>query len=114
MRGLRAAIAAITLCVACLETLEPLPLETTIQASRAVVVIGDTIDFLVTAQGGQLVGIEIVYGDVARDLFVTNGARTASVTFRHAFTTPGVYQVRATTTDALAGTKDASVDVRVN
>jgi PKD repeat protein len=99
---------------ACSESLAPLPLEIGVQASRTVAAPGDSIDFVVTAQGGQLVGIAIAFGDGSEDLFGTGGARTAKVTFRHAYSARGTYQVQATVTDALAGPKDASIEVRVN
>ena len=96
------------------ETLAPLPLQIGIEASRMTAAPGDSISFQVTAQGGQLVGIVTAYGDGTEDQFGTGGARTARVTFRHAFTSPGTYEVRATVTDAVAGPKDASVSLRVD
>ena len=96
------------------ETLAPLPLHIGIEASRTAAAPGDSISFLVTAQGGQLVGIVTAYGDGTEDQLGTGGARTARVTFRHAFSSPGTYEVRATVTDAVAGLKDASVSVRVD
>jgi hypothetical protein len=96
------------------ETLAPLPLNIGIEASRITAAPGDSISFQVAAQGGQLVGIATSYGDGTEDQIVTSGARTARVTFRHAFLAPGTYHVRATVTDALAGLKDASVSIRVD
>lgn len=96
------------------ETLAPLPLGIGIEASRITAAPGESISFAVTAQGGQLIGIATAYGDGTEDQFGTGGARTARVTFRHAFSAPGTYQVRATVTDALAGEKQASVEVRVD
>jgi len=96
------------------EPLAPLPLGIGIVASRITAVPGESISFEVTAQGGQLVGITTAYGDGTEDQFGTGGARTARVTFRHAFSAPGTYQVRATVTDAVSGEKEASVEVRVD
>lgn len=96
------------------ESLAPLPLGIVIEASRITAAPGDSISFQVTARGGQLIGIITAYGDGTEDRFGTGGARTARVTFQHAFSAPGTYQVQATVTDALAGQKDASVEVRVN
>ncbi|MGQ0641782.1 MAG: PKD domain-containing protein [Gemmatimonadaceae bacterium] len=93
--------------------LEPLPLEITIAANRTTAAPGDTITFVTDAQGGSLVGVEIDYGDTATDAFATGGARTARVTFRHAFQQRANYTVRVVVTDALAGQKEASVEVRV-
>ena len=95
------------------ETLAPLPLAIGIEASPVIAGPGESIRFEVTAQGGQLIGITTAWGDGTEDQFPTSGARTARVTFHHAFPTPGTYQVRATVTDALAGEKEASIEIRV-
>ncbi|MBA3340645.1 MAG: hypothetical protein H0T48_02295 [Gemmatimonadaceae bacterium] len=95
------------------ESLATLPLDVVVEASRVTAAPGDSISFQVTAQGGQLIGIITAYGDGTEDQFGTGGARTARVTFHHAFSAPGTYQVRATVTDALAGQKDASTAVRI-
>jgi hypothetical protein len=94
-------------------SLDPLPLDIIVQASPATAAAGDTINFVVSAQGGNLLGLEMDFGDSKGDQFATSGARTARVTFRHAYVAQGVYQVRATVTDAVAGQKDATVEVRV-
>jgi PKD domain-containing protein len=94
--------------------LEPLPLDVNIEASRATAAPGDTIIFVVNAQGGSLFGVEVSYGDSVAEQFGTGGARTARVTFRHAYLLRGTYQVRAVVTDAIAGQKEATTEVRVN
>jgi hypothetical protein len=94
-------------------TVEPLPFQVSLQANRSTAAPGDNIDFVVIAQGGSLLGVEMDYGDTNTDLFATSGARTAQVTFHHVFADAGTYDVRATVTDALAGQKDASVQVVV-
>jgi len=94
-------------------TLDPLPLTIGIEASRTTAAPGDTITFVVSAQGGSLVGVAMAFGDDSTAQFATGGARTAEVTFRHAYSSVGVYEARATVTDALAGDKSASVEVRV-
>ena len=96
------------------ESLAPLRLNIEIEASRITAARGDSISFLVTAEGGQLLGLITTYGDGTEDQFVTGGARTARVTFRHAFSAAGTYQVHATVTDAVAGQEDASIAVRIN
>jgi hypothetical protein len=93
--------------------LDPLPLSIAIEASRVTAAPGESIDFVVTARGGSLVGVAVDYGDDTIDLFGAGGARTARVTFSHAFSVAGVYQVRATVTDAVAGNKDAGVEIRI-
>ncbi len=94
-------------------SLDPLPLEISIQASRTTAAPGEAINFVVTAQGGSLLGVAIDYGDTTTDLYGAGGARTARVTFSHAYTAAGTYQVRARVTDAIAGDKDATVEVSV-
>jgi len=94
-------------------SLDPLPLEISIQASRATATTGQTVNFVVNAQGGHLVGVGIDYGDESSDLLTIRDARTAQVTFQHAYSTAGTYQVRATVADAIAGTKDATVQLIV-
>jgi hypothetical protein len=94
-------------------SLDPLPLEITIAANRATAAPGETVEFEVTAQGGTLIGVTIDYGDDTSDQFGTGGARTARVTFSHAFAAAGVYQVRASVVDAVAGGRDAVVQITV-
>jgi hypothetical protein len=93
--------------------LEPLPLNIGIEASQTTAAPGDPINFLVSAQGGDLLGVETDYGDGSAERYATGGARTARVTFRHAYAAAGTYEVRATVTDARAGTKDATVAVTI-
>jgi hypothetical protein len=108
------ALAALTTTLACGDNrLDPLPFQVSVTANSVSPALGDTVSFAVTAQGGQLVGMEVDYGDSGTDVFGTGGARTALVTFRHAYSARGTFQFRATVTDALAGQKDATVDVRV-
>ena len=100
-----------TACVR--DTLDPLPFEATLQANRTAVTPADTVTFMVAAKGGSLLGVEVDYADGNTDLFPTSGARTASVTFRHSYRVAGTYDVRATVTDAYAGVKTSTVQIRV-
>jgi hypothetical protein len=93
--------------------LEPLPLEITLQADRTMAAPDEVITFVVIAQGGDLVGVTIDYGDETAELFGTGGARTARRTFTHAYSDAGTYQVRAKVIDAVAGEREASVEIRV-
>jgi len=95
-------------------TLDRLPLAVTIFPTKSVTTPLDTITFRVSAQGGNLVGLQIDYADSNSDQFGTSGARTAEITFHHAYTAAGTYQVTVTVTDALAGQKRASTEIRVN
>jgi hypothetical protein len=113
MRWLRCAAFLIGVASCDTAPLEPLPLDIGIEASGTTAAPGDTISFLVRAQGGSLVGIAMAFGDNNTAQFATSGARTAEVTFRHAYAAVGVYDVTATVTDALAGDKSASIEIRV-
>lgn len=95
-------------------TLDPLPLEIAVAASRTTAAPGDTILFVATVQGGSLLGLDADYGDTTTEQFATGGARTGKVTFRHAYTTRGTFTTKITVTDATLGQKNASVEVRVN
>lgn len=114
MRQLFLAAFAMCALVACGEsTLEPLPLEIKIETSRTTAAPGDTINFVVIAQGGVLLGIDVDYADGSGDQYGTAGARTARVSFRHAYTARGAYQVNAMVTDGIAGQKKATIDIRI-
>lgn len=94
-------------------TLEPLPFQVGIAADPASAATGEAIDFTVTAQGGDLLGIVTDFGDGSSTPYGTGGARTARVTFVHAYLAPGTFQVTATVTDARAGIKEATLQVTV-
>jgi plastocyanin len=95
-------------------TLEAAPLEVAITANRTTAAPGDTIAFVVNATGQNLVGLLMDFGDMGTDLYATSGARTARVTFKHAFMAKGAFTVTVSATDAVAGQKDASIEIRVN
>lgn len=94
-------------------TVEPLPLDITVQASRATAAPGDSIDFVATVQGQDLLGVDVDFGDGSTDSRGTSGARTGKLTFRHAFTTRGAYTTKITVTDGAVGQKTASVVVQI-
>lgn len=99
--------------LACGGGYEPRPFEATIEASRTTAAIGETVDFAVNAQGRQLLGVTIDYDDGVIEQAVFHSSTTAHRVFEHAFTATGTYQVRATVVDAIAGSKDASIEVRI-
>ena len=108
-------VAAFALAGACTQSsLEALPLDITVSASRATAAPGDTIVFVATVQGGSLLGLDVDYGDSTTDQYGTAGARTGKVSFRHAYMTRGTFTTKITVTDAFAGQKNASVEIRVN
>jgi hypothetical protein len=94
-------------------TLEPLPLDIRMTANRSTAAPGDTVSFVITAQGGSLVGVDVEFGDGADTTFATSGARTAQLTFRHAFASLGVFTVNATIVDAFAGEKSTTSVINV-
>ena len=113
-------IAAILLCTLVLawgcseSTVEALPLEISVAASRTTVALGDTVVFVATVQGGSLLGLDADFGDQTTDQFGTAGAQTGKVSFRHAYATRGTFTVKITVTDAVAGQKADSIYVHVN
>lgn len=111
-RRLLAAVVVVASLSACLEGTEPLPLDITIQKPATISTV-DSANFVVTAQGNSMVGIETNFGDGRVDAFPTGGARTATVTFRHRYSASGTYDVTATVTDAVLGQKTAAVQVVV-
>jgi len=94
-------------------TLEPLPLQISVEAAPTSAVVGDTVYFIATVQGNSLLGLNADFGDGAGDSYGTGGARTGRVTFRHPFVARGTYTVRITVTDGSAAQKAASVDVHI-
>ncbi len=106
---------AIAIVVACGQTtLEPLPLDISLQASRTTAAAGDTIAFVATVQGGSLLGLDADYGDSTTDQFAAGGARTGKVTFLHAYRVRGTYTTTITVTDATASRKSSTIQIRVN
>lgn len=104
----------LTSVIACGDgSLDPLPLDIAMQVSRTTAAPGEPIQFVVDAQGGTLLGVSIDFGDDSGEERPTGGARTARVTFSHAFSAAGVYQVRATVTDATAGSLHADAQVTI-
>lgn len=94
-------------------TLDPLPLEITLTATPTTAQTGQTVNFTVNAQGGELFGVEIDYGDGTTSSHPAYGARTARIVTSHVYTSAGTYAVDAVITDALAGDRTASVQITV-
>lgn len=108
-----AVITGFALVASCFSKVEPLPLDLTLESNKSAPIVGDTVNFLARAQGNNLFGIEIVFGDGTGLLQEGFGARTITVTFKHAYQASGTFQVRATVTDATAGQKDANLQILV-
>jgi hypothetical protein len=110
-----ALIALVAVDGACQSTaLEPLPLDLRVDLDRASVNPGDTVHVVTTAEGGTLLGIVVDYGDGTSDSYGTGGARTAKVTFKHAYSASGAYTVKAVVTVGAAGDKTATAQLHVN
>ena len=92
---------------------EPLALDVTVQSDRTTAAPGDSLQFDIRAQGGTLLGVEISWGDGMSLAISASGAHTLRTVQRHAFANPGVYDVTATVSDAIAGNKAAQLSVRI-
>ena len=108
------AVALLLATTSCLASVEPLPFEVKLEASKTTFPKGELVDFVVTAQGGTLLAVDIDYGDGITEQFPPSGSRTARITFPHAFDVAGSYLVKATVTEGSAGEKSATVQVTVN
>ena len=113
MRRLLAGGFLIAAMAACITSPDPLPLDITIQAPTSATTT-DSVSIVVQLQGSSLLGVVVSYGDGGEpSSFLTGGARTATVTFRHRYTQSGTYEVTGTVSDAVLGQKDASVQLSV-
>jgi len=98
----------------CRQTTEPaVEISVTLESSHVTATTGDTVTFTVRADGNNLVGVVIDFGDSVVEQYATGGANTARVTFKHAYLASGNYTVRAVITDATSGDKEATVLVAV-
>lgn len=96
-----AALALGTTLAACSEssTGATRPLEVVLTASAATAAVGDSIDFVLSAQGALLQGVAIEFGDGAADTTAAEGAVTARITRRHAYSAAGTYSAIGTAVD---------------
>ena len=98
----------------CRQTTAPVvAISLTLESSHVTATTGDTVTFTVRANGNNLVGVVIDYGDSISEQYATGGALTARITFTHAVLAKGNYTVRAVVTDAIMGEKDVTVLVTV-
>lgn len=112
MRRVIAVVSVIAAMAACIDPTGPLPLDISIE-KPVTITTADSASFVFNAQGNSLIGIEADFGDGRVAAFPTAGARTATVTLRHRYSASGTYDVTATVTDAVLGTKTAAVQVTV-
>lgn len=113
MRGIRLLLLGVLLGGCRPYMAEPLTLNVTIQADRSVAAPGDSIQFDIRAQGGNLLGIEVSWGDGETLQIPALGAQTARSLRRHAFRERGVYDVTAVVTDGAAGSKSAGLRIGI-
>jgi hypothetical protein len=113
MRNAVVVALAVVVAAACDNSLEPVALEIDLQASSVDFAAGDTINFLVIAQGTNLAGAMIDFADGVVDQFGAAGARTAHITFKHAYSVTGNFRVRASVIDASGEERSDSLDVVV-
>lgn len=79
------------------DTGQPLGVELT--ADRTNAAVGDSIEFFAQGSGSLLAGMAIEYGDGAADSLSTEGAVTATMRRKHAYSEPGSYLAVATLAD---------------
>jgi hypothetical protein len=112
---LRVALAALALAASgCgIDAAEPLPLDITIAADKLTTAPADSITFEIRAQGGNLLGISVEWGDGTSYVLPTGGARTAQSRVRHAYEDSGVYQVSAAADDATGSRKSVALNITI-
>jgi len=76
------------------------PLDVVLTASATSAAVGDSIVFVLSAQGGLLQGVAIEFGDGAADTTAAEGAVTVGVTRSHAYSEAGTYSAIGTAVDA--------------
>jgi hypothetical protein len=107
-------VGLLTGLLACkVDTLAPLPIAITLSLDRNTIAVGDSLTLNIDAQGGNLRGIDVDFGDGQTRSVAAVGARTARITLRHAYSAAGQYTTNATVSDFEQGTKLASASVRV-
>jgi hypothetical protein len=113
---LRYALAALAIAAyGCgFDAVEPLPLDITITADPLDTVPADSITFDIRAQGEDLLGITVEWGDDTDPYILpTGGARTAEARVRHAYELSGVYQVSAAVDDGAGDRKSATLSITI-
>jgi hypothetical protein len=108
-----AVLAAVALC-ACAGSVEPLPLGISISTTPAAPAVGDTVTFVTTAQGDNLLGVDIDFGDGGTDGFDIPFGQTARNTFKHVYLAAGTYSAAATIAQLDSTTKTATATVQVH
>ena|ERR1044071_3331934 len=107
--GLAASVAA---CSTLVDADRPLTIGFTVD--KPTLTLGDSMLFTITVQGTSLVGVTLDYGDGSTTAYPTSGAQTARLTYYHTYKARGSYDVVLNVTDARAGERGATIQVRVN
>jgi len=108
------AVAAVLLGACGGGTLETLPLAITVTSAPATPAVGDSVSFVVNAQGSGVVGMDATFGDGTSDAVQIPFARTARNTFKHAYSTAGTFTASFRVSQADTATKSATVTVTVH
>ena len=89
------------------------PIDLQINATSPVAV-GDSLQLEYQATGRQLLGMVILWGDAEFDSVFMNAAQSAAGTAGHVYADTGSYTVTARLLDAVEGSDEKSVTVRID
>jgi PKD repeat protein len=112
-RLILAALAAGVLLAACADSTAPPPFGLTATVDKASTTVGDSVNFVIKAQGNILVRLGVDFGDgtgFERDLF---GATTMTSNQRHAYAAPGNYTMTAAVFAASGESRETTLGVQV-
>jgi hypothetical protein len=108
-------VAVLLLLTACTTILDsPPPLSLSLEVDRATALVGEEFEFTYGAEGDNLVGLALDFGDGAVDSIPLYGARTAAGFRAHSYGAPGTFVVTAELTAPPQGFRTASVSVTVS
>jgi hypothetical protein len=106
---------ACLLATACTTIVDsPPPLSLSLEVDRTTALTGQEFEFTYDAEGGNLVGLALDFGDGAVDSIPLFGARTAAGFRSHTYGAPGTFMVTAVLTAPPQGSRTASVSVTVS
>ena len=110
--GLAVATLALAACGG--GTLETLPLAINVTSGPSSPAVGDSVSFVVNAQGSGVIGMNATYGDGTSEAVQIPFARTARNTFKHVYSTAGTFTASFSVAQADTATKSAAVTVTVH
>jgi len=114
MNRFRAAVAAALLCGCANSTVEPLALSISVTATPTSAAIGDTVTFIASMQGNNLIAVVGDYGDGTTDGFDIPFGRTARNTFKHVYHTAGTFTATFTAAQADSSARSATAAVQIH